>query len=217
MRRPSRCSGDRTRHVVITAYSAACGRKQDLRTSKVRPPETLIFLPGSVPAPQRGMPEIIVPQNLESLTERIIGCGIAVHRALGPGLLESAYRECMVIELGLAGLKVVRELHVPILYRGQKIPTSLRLDLLVDDVVVVELKAVDKVHPIHIAQVISYLKLGHRPAGLLMNFNMTSLRQGLHRVDHPQVRGQIPRSGPAGRSPESAEAAIIQQSACPEL
>ena len=163
------------------------------------------------------MPDIVVPPNLESLTKRIIGCGIAVHRALGPGLLESAYRECMVIELGLVGLKVAREQHVPIFYRGQRIPTSLRLDLLVDEVVVVELKAVEKVHPIHLAQVISYLKLGDRPAGLLMNFNMTSLRQGLHRVDHPQLKGQISRSPSADRSSEAEEPAVADQSACPEL
>jgi GxxExxY protein len=163
------------------------------------------------------MRTIFVPPNLEALTERIIGCAIAVHRALGPGLLESAYRDCLVIELELAGLKVAREQHVPIVYRGRRIPTSLRIDLLVEDVVVVELKAVDKVHPIHHAQVISYLKLSDRPAGLLLNFNMTSLRQGLHRVDHPQLR---PRAFPVAATDESRpcdERILMRQSACPEL
>ncbi len=165
------------------------------------------------------MGTVLVPPNLNLLTERIIACAIAVHRALGPGLLESAYRECLLIELRLAGLNVVREQQVPIIYRGQRIPTSLRLDLMVEDTVILELKAVDAVHPVHLAQLLTYVKLTDRPAGLLLNYNMTSLRQGLHRVDHPQVRaeGKGIRPAKSDTAPDGEPSRISLHSACPEL
>jgi GxxExxY protein len=128
------------------------------------------------------MSSIIVPPDLESLTERIIGCGIAVHKELGPGLLESVYRECLCIEFELAGLRFASEKSVPIIYRDRPVSTHLRIDVLVEEKVVVEIKAVDKLHPIYTAQVITYLKLARCPAGLLMNFNAISLRNGLQRV-----------------------------------
>ncbi len=123
--------------------------------------------------------------DVEPLTERIIGCAIEVHRNLGPGLLESVYRECMVIELKGSHLSVESERHVPVLYKGRRISSGLKLDLLVEGCVVVELKAVDAIHPIHLAQVITYLKLTGCPAGLLMNFNSITLRAGLRRLHHP--------------------------------
>jgi GxxExxY protein len=125
--------------------------------------------------------------EIESLTERVIGCAIEVHRALGPGLLESVYRECMLIETRLQGLKVERERRVAIEYRGQRVPASLVLDLVIERFLVVELKTVERIHPLHLAQVITYLKLTGCPAGLLMNFNSTSLRAGLPRLDHPTL------------------------------
>jgi GxxExxY protein len=126
-------------------------------------------------------------EQIESLTEKIIGCAIEVHRALGPGLLECVYRDCMLIELRLEGLKVDRDRRVTIEYRGQRVPASLVLDLVVERSVVVELKTVERIHPLHLAQVITYLKLTGCPAGLLMNFNSTSLRGGLRRLDHPAL------------------------------
>ena len=123
--------------------------------------------------------------NLERLTEKIIGCAIEVHRTLGPGLLESLYQECLVIELAEQRLNFEADRCVNLEYKGRRIRHTLRLDLLVEGVVVVELKSVERLHPVHSAQVITYLKLTGCPAGLLMNFNETSLRAGLKRLDHP--------------------------------
>lgn len=125
--------------------------------------------------------------DLESLTEKIIGCAIEVHRILGPGLLESVYRECMVVEMRQEHLRFESERYVPLEYKGHRIIGGLRLDLLVDGCVVLELKAVERLHPVHLAQVITYLKLTGCPAGLLMNFNATTLRAGLKRLDHPDL------------------------------
>jgi GxxExxY protein len=123
--------------------------------------------------------------EVEELTERIIGCAIEVHRILGPGLLESVYRECMILELRREHLRVDSERQVSLDYKGERISSGLELDLLVEGCIVVELKAVERIHPIHLAQVITYLKLTGYPAGLLMNFNATTLRAGLKRLDHP--------------------------------
>ena len=124
------------------------------------------------------------PDGLEDLTEKIISCAIDVHRTLGPGLLESIYRACMVIELRRKGLRVDVERPVTLDYKGERVPTF-RLDLVVNGCVVVEVKAVEQLHPVHSAQVITYLKIGGYPAGLLMNFNTTTLKTGLKRLDHP--------------------------------
>jgi GxxExxY protein len=123
--------------------------------------------------------------DVEEQTEKIIGCAIEVHRILGPGLLESVYRECMIIELRREGLDVESERHLPFDDKGQRIGGGLKLDLLVNDCIVVELKAVERLHPVHSAQVITYLKISGFPAGLLMNFNATTLKVGLKRLDHP--------------------------------
>lgn len=165
------------------------------------------------------MHKIIVPPNLEEITERIIGCAIAVHRALGPGLLESVYRECLLIELALAGLRVAREKSIPLHYRGQRVPTSLRIDLVVEDCVVVELKAVEHPNPIHLAQVVTYLKLTDCPAGLLFNFNHTSLRQGLHRLNHPQLHAAKKQIGrfEVPRVDQEPVALPGNPSGCPEF
>ncbi len=130
---------------------------------------------------------VVSPDHVDSLREKVIGCAIAVHRALGPGLLESIYRHCLVIELQAERLHVERERRVGLEYRGQRVPGDLRLDLLIEDCLVVEVKAIERSHPVHLAQVITYLKLTGYPAGLLMNFNVTSLKDGLRRLDHPDV------------------------------
>ena len=110
------------------------------------------------------------------LSEKIIECAIEVHRELGPGLLESIYQDALGVELAVAGLKVTTGLRVPVVYKGRRISSDLKLDLLVDDVIIVEIKAVEGFHPVHVAQLSTYLKLAARPKGLLINFNTTSLR-----------------------------------------
>ena len=128
--------------------------------------------------------------DVEPLTNRIIACAIEVHKTLGPGLLESVYQECMVVELQSANLDVESDWRVPIEYKGRRIRSKLRIDLLVGGCIVVELKAAENIHPVHLAQVITYLKLTGCPAGLLMNFNTTSLRSGLRRLNHPELHQQ---------------------------
>jgi GxxExxY protein len=126
-------------------------------------------------------------ERLEGLTERIIGLAIEVHRILGPGLLESVYRECLILELRQHRLRHESERHIPLDYKGQRIKGHLKLDLMVEDLVIVELKSVDHLHPVNLAQVITYLKLTGCPAGLLMNFNGLNLRSGLRRLHHPAL------------------------------
>lgn len=125
------------------------------------------------------------PQEIEQLTEKIIGCAIEVHRVLGPGLLESVYRECLIIELRQESLRVEIERPIAFDYKGHRVAGRLRIDLLVNECVVVELKAVEHLNAVCLAQVITYLKISGYPAGLLMNFNATTLRAGLKRLDHP--------------------------------
>src|SRR5689334_17249057 len=103
--------------------------------------------------------------EIDALTERVIGHAIEVHRSLGPGLLESVYRDCFLIELNDNRLDVQREYRVPIEYKGRHIRSDLKIDLLVSSLLVVEVKAVDALHPVHQAQVITYLKLTGCPAG----------------------------------------------------
>ena len=116
------------------------------------------------------------------LTEAIIGCAIEVHRHLGPGLLESACRRCLIHELRLREVAVVPEVSLDLEYKGLTIPASYRLDVLVADCVVVELKAVDQVNPIHTAQLMTCLRLSGRKVGLLLNFKVPLMRDGIQRV-----------------------------------
>jgi GxxExxY protein len=129
----------------------------------------------------------LAPDVIESLTSKVIGCAIEVHRTPGPGLLESVYRDCLLIELQAEAMHVERERRVSLEYRGQRIGGNLTMDLLVEHSIVVELKAVERIHPLHLAQVITYLKLTGHPAGLLLNFNTTSLKAGLRRLVHPDL------------------------------
>jgi GxxExxY protein len=125
--------------------------------------------------------------ELEGLTERIIRCAIEVHRVLGPGLLESVYRECLLAELNANGLGVACERKVPVVYKGQRIQSNLEVDLMVEAQVIVELKAVESLNSVHEAQLITYLKLTGCPAGLLINFNEVLLKNGLRRLDRPDL------------------------------
>ncbi len=123
-------------------------------------------------------------EELNKLTEAIIGAAIAVHRELGPGLLESAYEACLAFELADHGLFVEKQKELPVRYRGVQVDCGYRLDLLVEGKVIVELKAVEKLLPIHEAQLLSYLKLSGCKVGLLLNFNVRMLREGLKRMVH---------------------------------
>jgi GxxExxY protein len=125
--------------------------------------------------------------EFEPLTKKIIACAIEVHKTLGPGLLESVYQECMEVELTIANLEFRSDHRVALEYTGRRLRGELKLDLLVGGCVVVELKAVEQLHPVYLAQVITYLKLTGCPAGLLLNFNNTSLKSGLRRLDHPDL------------------------------
>ncbi|MFQ6101512.1 MAG: GxxExxY protein [Anaerolineae bacterium] len=118
----------------------------------------------------------------KELTGRIIGAAIEVHRALGPGLLESAYQACLAQELSLRGLPFEREMPLPIDYKGLQLDCGYRLDFLVAGKVVVELKAVERIHPIHEAQLLTYLKLTGCRVGLLINFNVPVLKNGIKRM-----------------------------------
>lgn len=129
----------------------------------------------------------MVTQSVDELSEIVIGLAMRVHDALGPGLLESVYRECLVLELVANGLIVEVERRVPIIYQGQQIRDHLRLDILVNNLLVIEIKAVERLLAVHKAQVVTYLKLSGFPAALLFNFNATSIRAGMHRLDHPDI------------------------------
>ena len=116
------------------------------------------------------------------LTEKIIGAAMRVHTVLGPGLLESAYEACLVHELLKAGLSARSQVELPVIYDGLNLDIGYRIDVLVEDLVIIELKAVDTVLPIHKAQLISYLKLSGKEVGLLIDFNVLHLRDGIDRL-----------------------------------
>jgi GxxExxY protein len=117
-----------------------------------------------------------------TLTEQIIGCAIKVHKALGPGLLESAYQECLYYELKKLGLYVEKQKQLPLVYEDVKLECGYRIDLLVERQVVIEVKSVEALADIHLAQVLTYLKLSNNRLGLLINFNVTLLKNGVKRV-----------------------------------
>jgi GxxExxY protein len=130
----------------------------------------------------------------EPLTEQI-GAAIEVHKALGPGLLESAYEECLCHELHLRALRFQRQVTVPVIYKGVALDCGYRLDVIVEDTVILELKSIDRVLPIHDAQLLTYLKLLEKPVGFILNFNVPVLRRGeiIRKVfdsASPRLRGQ---------------------------
>jgi GxxExxY protein len=125
--------------------------------------------------------------DLNQLSSQVIKAAIQVHKTLGPGLLESVYQACMCIELRHMGMKVQAQLPIPVLYRGQKVDEEgFRLDLLVEDTIIVELKSAEKVQDVHKKQILTYLRLTGRPLGLLINFNETQIKNGITRIIHTQ-------------------------------
>jgi GxxExxY protein len=136
-------------------------------------------------APQRhgehreGMADIL-PRD--PLTNRVIGLAIGVHRELGPGLLESAYEECLCFELKQSGIVFGRQVPLPIVYKGARLDCGYRLDVVVQGELIVEIKSVDHLLPIHEAQLLTYLRLGGQKVGLLMNFNSVVLKDGIRRL-----------------------------------
>jgi len=116
------------------------------------------------------------------ISNKIIGAAIEVHKALGPGLLESAYKECLYFKLTQLNLNVVKEKPMPLIFEGVKLDCGYRIDILVENKVVIEIKSVDALNDIHLAQTLTYLKLGNFKLGLLINFNVLSLRSGIKRV-----------------------------------
>ena len=134
--------------------------------------------------------------NLNSVSAMIISAAISVHRELGPGLLESVYQDCMIQELQNLGARVQGEVPVPVFYKGQKIKDEgFRIDLLVEDLVIVELKSVEVVQPVHKKQLLTYLRLANKELGLLINFGEALLKKGIHRIiNSPKMISVAPAS-----------------------
>jgi GxxExxY protein len=124
---------------------------------------------------------------LDRLREQIIGCAIEVHTVFGPGLLEAIYVAALCLELARAGLRFKTEVYVPVFYKGDRICHDMKVDILVEDCVIVEVKSVASLLPVHLSQVITYLKLADCPVGLLLNFNSASMRAGLRKMVHPDL------------------------------
>ena len=120
--------------------------------------------------------------EFEEITEIIIKCAMDVHTALGPGLLENAYKECLFYKLNEAGLYVEKEKALPLVFEGVSLDCGYRIDLLVENRVIIELKSVKRIEDIHLAQILTYMKLGKIKVGLILNFNVSSLKDGIKRV-----------------------------------
>lgn len=131
-------------------------------------------------------------QRENETTEMVIGCAIEIHRALGPGLLESAYEACLCYELSQKRVPFKRQVSLPLSYKGVKLDCGYVMDLIVDDLVIVELKTVEKLLPIHEAQLITYLKLYGRSVGLLMNFNVALMKSGIKRLVNEFIEVSAP-------------------------
>lgn len=116
------------------------------------------------------------------ISNKVIGLAIEVHKALGPGLLESAYRECLYYKIGKAGMAVEKEKPIPLVFEEVKLDCGYRMDLLVERKLVIEIKSVESLNDLHLAQTLTYLKLGHYKLGLLINFNVVILKKGIKRV-----------------------------------
>jgi GxxExxY protein len=121
-------------------------------------------------------------EEKNKITYQIIGCAYKVHSALGPGLLESTYEACLQKELLLSGLRAIKQVPLPVVYREEILDVGYRVDLIVEDTVIIELKAVDEINPVHKAQLLTYLKLSGIPLGLLINFNVKDLKTGITRM-----------------------------------
>jgi GxxExxY protein len=128
---------------------------------------------------------MLIDARFNAITGQILSAAIEVHRTLGPGLLESTYAPCLQFELRARKLRFVTQRSIPIIYKGMQLDTSYRVDLIVEDVVVVETKSVGALAPVHDAQVLTYMKLTECPAGLLINFNVPKLMDGVKRLILP--------------------------------
>ncbi len=122
---------------------------------------------------------MLTKQYIKDLNYKIVAAAIEVHKHLGPGLLESIYEECLYEELVIQGLNPQRQVPVPVIYKGKQVKDDLKIDLLVNDIIIVELKSVIEMHPIFTAQMLTYLKLADKPKGLLINFNVEKLVDGI--------------------------------------
>jgi GxxExxY protein len=129
------------------------------------------------------VPSVVKKLKMETnqITEKIIGCAIEVHKNLGPGLLESAYEECLYYELNNLGLNVKKQLALPVVYKDVKLDAGYRIDLLIENKVIVEIKSVEAIAEIHKAQLMTYMKLANIKIGLLINFNVSRLKDGIVR------------------------------------
>jgi GxxExxY protein len=135
----------------------------------------------AITAGVRGGPDIGICTAANELARATVGAALEVHRTLGPGLLESTYEHCLAQEFALRGIEVQRQCRLPIHYKGVRLDCGYQLDFLVGNLVVVELKAVEILLPIHEAQILSYMRCGKWPLGLLMNFNVTRIKNGIRR------------------------------------
>ena len=120
--------------------------------------------------------------KINDLTYKIIGCAMEVYKTLGPGLLESVYEQALIYELELNGLDVKSQVAVDVVYKGKLICPDLRVDLLIDDTIIIELKSVEELKPVHHKQILTYLRLMNKKVGLLINFNVPDLKDGIKRV-----------------------------------
>ena len=128
---------------------------------------------------------MLIEATYNSITSKILAAAIEVHRTIGPGLLESIYLQCLLFELAARGLRVVTQRVIPIVYKGTPLGANYRIDLIVEDLVVVEVKSVASILPVHQAQVLTYMKLTGSPVGLLINFNAAKLMDGVKRLINP--------------------------------
>ena len=129
-------------------------------------------------------------EGIELLTQKVIACAIEVHKQMGPGLNEGIYHDCFALELGLSAIPYESDVPILLDYKGQRLRKHFEIDLIVDGRLVVELKAVETLHPAHQAQVLTYLRITNLPAGLLLNFNQPTLHAGLKRLVHPALYGR---------------------------
>ena len=145
--------------------------------------------------------------NLNSISANVIHAAISVHRELGPGLLEAVYQDCMLIELRNLGARVQGEVPLPVVYRGQKIrDEGFRVDLLVEDLVIVELKSVEVIQPVHKKQLLTYLRLANKELGLLINFGEVLLKKGIYRVINSAKTGSVSSEGSRESAPADERA-----------
>lgn len=122
---------------------------------------------------------MITQSYINDITYKVVGCAIEVHKELGPGLLDSVYQKCFVKELELKGFNVNQQIRIPVLYKGESLDCDLRLDVLVEDLIIVELKSVEGMLPLYKAQLLTYMKLSEKPKGLLINFNTENITKDL--------------------------------------